>query len=86
MEPLKFWRRGFLSLGRGVRSLELPPTFDCILYNGEHDLYLLRLHELNPYISLFYVVESRLTFSGLKKDLKFPEHMKYFAEFKEKIK
>lgn len=60
-------------------------TFDCITYNGEEDLFEIRLNILDKYVDRFIVVEGSETFSGNPKPLYFTEHGKRFDKWKEKI-
>ena len=39
-------------------------VFDCCLFNGEMDVFSIRLHELNDVADYFVIVESDKTFSG----------------------
>ena len=43
--------------------------FDCVLYNGEIEVLLLRLHELHEVVDVFVIVESTKTCSGEPKAL-----------------
>lgn len=46
---------------------------DICLFNGEVEMLYLRLAELDPLVTKFYITESAVTFSGLDRDLVFPK-------------
>lgn len=48
-------------------------VIDCILYNGEEDLFDLRYNVLKDHVDLFVVLEATETFSGKPKKLMFPK-------------
>ena len=50
---------------RNVRDVR--DVIDCIMYNGEIDILLLRLHHLNTTVDRFIIAESKCTFSSLPK-------------------
>ncbi|EPQ56155.1 glycosyl transferase [Gloeophyllum trabeum ATCC 11539] len=60
-------------------------VWDAILVSTELDLLEVRMHELDPVVSKFFVVESDLTFTGLPKRLAFQEDRERFAQFEGKI-
>ena len=60
---------------------------DCCSYNGELEALKVRLRELFDFVDVFLMVECPYTFSGLKKDLKFPIHKELIdKKYLEKIK
>ena len=58
---------------------------DCFPFFNEFDILKIRLHELDPWVDKFVLVESRETFSGNKKPLWFAENKQMFEEFLPKI-
>jgi beta-1,4-mannosyl-glycoprotein beta-1,4-N-acetylglucosaminyltransferase len=58
--------------------------FDCFIYNGEDELLDIRLNELDSYVSYFVLVESNISFSGIKKSYSFNSNK--FKKFKHKIR
>lgn len=42
---------------------------DCVMYSGEYEALLLRLHELADVVDVFVIVEALHTFTGLDKPL-----------------
>ncbi|TBU33403.1 glycosyltransferase family 17 protein [Dichomitus squalens] len=64
---------------------ELPEVWDAVLFSSELDLLEIRLHELDPVVSKFFVVEADRTFTGIPKNLTFAEHAERFAPFAHKI-
>jgi Glycosyltransferase family 17 len=60
-------------------------AFDCMLYNGEVEVLEIRLHELDPIIDRFVVVESDTTFSGKPRALAFDPNHPAIAPFAHKI-
>lgn len=58
---------------------------DCFVFNDEIELLKLRLTQLNNLVHKFVLVESRLTHSGLEKELNFEKNKHLFADFLEKI-
>ena len=60
---------------------------DSFSYNGEIEALKVRLYELFDIVDKFIIVESCYTFSGIKKELKFPEQKDSIDEkFLKKIK
>jgi beta-1,4-mannosyl-glycoprotein beta-1,4-N-acetylglucosaminyltransferase len=57
---------------------------DNILYSGEDNMLLFRLHELNECVDIFNIVEGRYSFQGNKKDIVFD--INKFIKFKDKIR
>ena len=64
---------------------ELPEIWDAVLFSSELDLLEIRLHELAPVVSKFFVVEADRTFTGIPKNLTFAAHADRFAQFKDKL-
>lgn len=59
-------------------------TYDCVIYNGEDHLLELRLNELNRHVDYFVIVESNISFSGIKKNYRFDNRK--FQTFLDKIR
>jgi len=57
--------------------------FDCTIYNGEDHLLELRLNELQN-VDFFVIVESNISFSGIKKEYRF--NVDKFPSFRKKIR
>ena len=58
--------------------------YDCVIYNGEDHLLEIRLNELSAKVDFFVIVESDISFSGIKKSYRFnPDR---FTAFKDKIR
>lgn len=55
--------------------------YDCITYNGEAELLMLRCQELKGLNVCHVIVESTHTFTGKPKDLKFPEILSKLMDF-----
>ncbi len=60
-------------------------VFDCVIFNGEIDLLLLRLRIMYPYIEEMLIIEAGITFSGIKKASTFKPNSYLFDEFSDKI-
>ena len=60
--------------------------YDCVLYNGEIEVLLLRLHELDEVVDVFVVVEATKTFSGKPKDLQLRAQWRRVRQFARKIR
>ena len=60
-------------------------VIDCFIFNGELDMLEFRLMELDDVVDIFIIVESKITFSGLPKDLHFHLNKKRFAKWLHKI-
>ncbi len=56
-------------------------TYDVISFNGENSILELRFNILKPYVDEFIIVEADTTFSGLPKDLYFPQIGERFKDF-----
>lgn len=54
---------------------------DCFLLFDELDMLEIRLNSLSPYVDLFVLCESVLTFSGNPKPLHFQNHQYRFSSF-----
>lgn len=59
--------------------------YDCFTFFNEFDLLEIRLHELNPWVDRFVLVECAETFSGEPKPLWFDENKHRFEDFLPKI-
>jgi beta-1,4-mannosyl-glycoprotein beta-1,4-N-acetylglucosaminyltransferase len=59
--------------------------YDCFLFNNELDVLEIRLHELNPVVDRFVLVESTLTHVNRPKPLYFQKNQYRFKEFTRKI-
>ena len=46
-------------------------VIDCVLYNGEDDIFDLRIQELSLVVDEFWVIEGNYTFTGIAKELSF---------------
>ncbi|PIL35470.1 hypothetical protein GSI_02197 [Ganoderma sinense ZZ0214-1] len=64
---------------------ELPDVWDAVLFSSELDLFEIRLHELAPVVSKFFIVEADRTFTGIPKNLTFAAHKNRFSEFSDKL-
>ena len=60
--------------------------FDCILYNGEIEVLLLRLRELYEDVDTFVIVEATRTFSGQPKELRLRTQSDQVRPFASKIR
>ncbi len=63
----------------------MPIIYDCFTFNDELDILELRLKYLEEKVDFFVLVESRKTFTGIKKPLYFLENMTRFLKYKNKI-
>lgn len=54
---------------------------DCFTFFNEFDILEIRLHEMDPWVDLFVLVESAETFSGNSKPLWFEENQHRFKSF-----
>jgi beta-1,4-mannosyl-glycoprotein beta-1,4-N-acetylglucosaminyltransferase len=59
--------------------------YDCFTFFNEFDLLEIRLHEMDPWVDRFVLVESAETFSGLPKPLWFKDKKNLFEPFLPKI-
>ena len=48
-------------------------VIDAILYNGEENIFDLRIQELNSVVDEFWIIEGNCTFTGQPKDLVFED-------------
>lgn len=62
-----------------------PKVYDCFLFFNELDTLDIRLHELDPVVDKFVLVESNLTTTGLHKPYYFEENKERFKNFLNKI-
>ena len=58
---------------------------DCFLFFNELDLLKLRLIETYDIVDYFILVESSVTFSGIKKDFIFEQNKDMFKLYLDKI-
>lgn len=58
---------------------------DCFPFFNEFDILNIHLHELDPWVDRFVLIESRETFSGNEKPLYFEENKHMFEKFLPKI-
>lgn len=59
--------------------------YDCFLFFNELEILDLRLHELDPVVDKFVLVESPYTHSGKSKPLYYEKNKELFAEYSDKI-
>jgi len=59
---------------------------DCFIFYNELNMLNMRLHELNNYVDLFVLIESKHTFSLNKKELYYQDNKSLFNKFNNKIK
>ena len=59
--------------------------YDGFRFFNELELLDIRLHELDPVVDKFIIVESTETFSGRSKELIFDKNRNLFSEFSDKI-
>jgi len=57
---------------------------DSFLFNDEIELLKLRLEYLSPFIDKFYIAESSIDHTGLKKELIFKKQSNKFLKFLKK--
>lgn len=68
-----------------MNCMELPKIYDTFPYNGESIVWL-RLKLYAPVVDHFYIIESRYTFSGVRKDKLYSEiYTEQFQAYKDKI-
>jgi len=60
-------------------------VYDCFPFFNELELLEVRLHELDPVVDKFVLVEATRTFPGKPKPLHFAENRERFAAFADKI-
>ena len=63
-----------------------PRAFDCVLYNGELEMLLLRLHELKEAVDVFVIAEATRTFNGEPRPLHLRSHWATVRPFARKIR
>jgi hypothetical protein len=61
-------------------------VFDCVLYNGEIEVLLLRLRELYEVVDIFVIVEATRTFSGKPKKPRLRAQWELVRSFAAKIR
>jgi len=60
-------------------------VYDCFAFFNELDLLEIRLHELDPVVDFFVLVEATRTFQKQPKPLYYAENRERFREFADKI-
>ena len=63
-----------------------PTVYDCFLFLNELEVLDIRLHEMDPIVDQFVIVESVETFRGNPKEPVFAKHIEQFKEFRDKIR
>ncbi|KAI0775098.1 glycosyltransferase family 17 protein [Trametes elegans] len=72
--------------GWKAREAPLPEVWDAVLFSSELDLLEIRMAELAPVVSKFFVVEAERTFTGRPKNLTFSAHAeRYTTLFGDKV-
>lgn len=61
-------------------------VIDITSFNGEYDLLELRLNVLGDVVDEFIICEATETFSGIPKELFYPQQRERYAKWKDKIK
>ena len=65
---------------------DYPKRYDCVIFNDEIELLLLRLSENYEFYDQFVFIESRYTHTGeYKNELSFEIHKDLFAKYDEKV-
>jgi len=59
--------------------------YDCFTFFNELDLLEIRLHELDPVVDRFVLVEAEIDHTGHEKPLYYEENKEQFKEFNDKI-
>ena len=59
--------------------------YDCFTFFNELEILTIRLHEMDPVVDRFVLVEARKTFQGAEKPLYFEQNKALFAPFLDKI-
>jgi len=80
------WSDSACSRQRWLSTRDRDANFDCVLYNGEIEVLLLRLHELHEVVDVFVIVEAGRTFSGRSKELRLQAQWKQVRSFARKIR
>lgn len=62
-----------------------PKVYDCFLFLNELEVLDIRLHEMDPVVDKFVIVEAIETFRGNPKELIFAKNAKQFEQFMGKI-
>ncbi|KAJ6497744.1 glycosyltransferase family 17 protein [Mycena sanguinolenta] len=68
-----------------ARTAPRVKILDAILMSTELDLLEIRMHELDPVVDRFFIVESNATFTGLPKEAYFAQNRDRFKKFAHKI-
>ena len=63
----------------------MAKVIDCFMFFDEFDALTIRLHELDPVVDRFVLVEASTTHSGMPKPFYFTERADEFREFADKI-
>lgn len=58
---------------------------DCFPFFQEHDILLMRLHELNDYVDAFVISELNVTHTGIPKKFNFNDNKTNYSKFLDKI-
>lgn len=74
------------ALENALRQLGPPRVFDGFTFFNELDVLEVRLHELDPVVDTFVLVEATRTFSGKPKPLHFEANKGRFERFLPKIR
>jgi len=70
----------------GVDNVEVVDKLvDCFLFNDEFEMLKFKIKEIGEYVDYFVIVESTITFSGVKKLLHFDLQKHIFKEYLHKI-
>ena len=59
--------------------------WDAFMFRNEFDCLEIRLHELDPYVDRFVLVEADFTFQGGEKPFHFAEHKDRYRKFLDRI-
>lgn len=65
--------------------LSRPMVYDCFLFFNELEILDIRLHEMDPVVDKFVIVEAVETFRGDLKPLFFKENAERFSKYRDKI-
>ncbi|KAF7428162.1 hypothetical protein PC9H_007383 [Pleurotus ostreatus] len=71
--------------GPRTRAASDVKVLDAVLMSSELDLLEIRMHELDPVVDYFLIVESNATFTGLPKQTYFADNRARFSKFNSKI-
>lgn len=75
----------FLCLLWCIPLFSTPLVYDCFLFLNELTILDIRLHEMDPVVDKFVIVESTETFRGNPKPLCFLQNKEKFSQFLDKI-